>query len=777
MQMTADTNNQQKIQNAAVLLSSDDWSKRKQAVDMLGETNESEAIDYLTEALSDEYWVVRIAATRALASMDDPRVQGPLISVLINDDKPKIKRCASQALEEKFPYWPQSDEAKQWLPQFIKSLTRGVSQDAIVVLQGVNPQWKEVGKTQLPVFLQSLKKGNIRAVEMLDLIDPNWTQTNAAREILPDLLDIVSNLAVILIYKYSNEDQYWYRDFAAEFESKYPNAITRKSNVVIFEEFIQLVGRFNDISVVSTLIAYLNYPNSFVRPAVVEALVLNTKDTDFCSEAVQQLIERLQNCDGLGAPNIAKTLGQLGDESAIGPLLVSMGKTKSWTCHNIVISSLNQLNSRWVEDKSVQQSLEALLNQLCTAGRGKLRAKAALALNALMPYCSPIPIPDKLRLNMIVVLRDKDSLVSTTAGKILEQSWPEWPQSELAVQQVPEFVSALTDKNSKVAASSFKALEKINPHWTNDDGAVQQQPELIPLLVSNNRSLQQSALKALARINAEWMKSDDARAMVPQLLEALKGKRPGVCGAISALQNIVPEWQESELLKQQIPEIIAALRSNNKKVRQCARNALDKLDPSWFKTNEAKAQLNQFISTFYYGETPGLRQTAEQVLEKINSNWQETEANRLLTPVFSKGEEKYEGKPYIATIFPRGWLLLRLALSKRSEYRFNYKVPYSAIVLRYYENSCHVVLWKPGLFKSTMKYLLTGKKFEILSIDVLSERKGVGYRVNNVEQIFRGVKLRCYIKSKHAFCPAEIPKILEQVEKRLDDLPSGTVNF
>lgn len=60
---------------------------------------------------------------------------------------------------------------------------------------------------------------------------------------------------------------------------------------------------------------------------------------------------------------------------------------------------------------------------------------------------------------LIAALRDRDWGVRGEAAKALEKIDPNWPKSEAAKRQVPEFIAALRDRNSREEAA--KALGQI----------------------------------------------------------------------------------------------------------------------------------------------------------------------------------------------------------------------------------------------------------------------------------------------------------------------------
>jgi HEAT repeat protein len=84
----------------------------------------------------------------------------------------------------------------------------------------------------------------------------------------------------------------------------------------------------------------------------------------------------------------------------------------------------------------------------------------------------------------------------------------------------------------------------------------------------------------------------------------------------SALEKINPNWHATEEAKKQVPEFIAALRDKNEDVRKSTASALEKINPNWHATEEAKKQVPEFI-TALGDKNEDVREAAASALGEI----------------------------------------------------------------------------------------------------------------------------------------------------------------
>jgi len=179
------------------------------------------AVPSLIAALEGRDWErreKRLHAVRVLGRIRDSRAVGPLVCCLA---KYGISSEARRALDQVDPNWPRSEAARQAVPDLIAALTRGISSEADRALNEIDANWprSEAARQAVPDLIRALEDrdtdtsshalktlgriGDSRAVgpllrglaraprdaeAALDQVDPNWPETEAARQAVPDLI-------------------------------------------------------------------------------------------------------------------------------------------------------------------------------------------------------------------------------------------------------------------------------------------------------------------------------------------------------------------------------------------------------------------------------------------------------------------------------------------------------------------------------------------------------------------------------------------------------------
>jgi HEAT repeat protein len=303
---------------------------------------------------------------------------------------------------------------------------------------------------------------------------------------------------------------------------------------------------------------------------------------------------------------------------------------------------------------------------------------------------------------LIATLRDKDSDVRKAAASALEKINPNWHTTEEAKRQVSEFIAALRDENSYVREAAASALEKINPNWHTTEEAKKQVSEFIAALRDEDENVRKAAADALVKIGTpavepliaalrdeDWRvrevaasalgKIGDERAVKP-LIIALGDKDEAASKFGLFFEDIpqtavffeVKDWRVRAAAasalgkigdKRAVEPLIAALRDEYRCVREAAACALEKINPNWHTTEEAKRQVPKFITalgdrdsnvrkgaasalvmigisavepliTALRDKDSYVREAAACALEKINPNWHTTEEAKRQVPEF-----------------------------------------------------------------------------------------------------------------------------------------------
>ena len=202
--------------------------------------------------------------------------------------------------------------------------------------------------------------------------------------------------------------------------------------------------------------------------------------------------------------------------------------------------------------------VEGLISLLCYGDRGS-RERAARSLG---------DIGDRRALEpLISVLCHWDAGVRHAASEALNKiSW-DWPHSEAAVRQVPEFIAALKDKNREIRSAAAEVLARLG-----DDRALE---PLIAALHDEAPSVYQSVVEALACIAWDWPKREAAKQQVPKFVYKLRNPNlKTLPRAVEVLAKIDPEALRSEPVKRQVPRFISALANDGEEIRASAARAL-----------------------------------------------------------------------------------------------------------------------------------------------------------------------------------------------------------
>jgi HEAT repeat protein len=172
----------------------------------------------LLEALKDENPNVRRSAAMALRDMNDSRSIKPLIAALM-DKNIFVRKDVEEALYKVDPNWRQSNAAKEIVPNFIEALkdtsvsgdavsALGVIRDSLAVCALIEALKDERVRGSAASALGDIKdsrsvKPLITALmdkniwvregveEALYKVDPNWRQSNAAKEVVPSFIEIL----------------------------------------------------------------------------------------------------------------------------------------------------------------------------------------------------------------------------------------------------------------------------------------------------------------------------------------------------------------------------------------------------------------------------------------------------------------------------------------------------------------------------------------------------------------------------------------------------------
>jgi len=194
---------------------------------------------------------------------------------------------------------------------------------------------------------------------------------------------------------------------------------------------------------------------------------------------------------------------------------------------------------------------------------------------------------------LIGVLKDKEVSVRYEVSRALGKIDPNWRESETARQAVSVFIAELKDNNEDVRMTAVEALG-----MTEDKRVVE---PLIAALRDQSMRVRRCAVEALAQIK-------DKHAVEP-LIGALKNDDSKVRKAAIEALGIIQD-------KRALVPLIAALKDQDKHVCVDAHRALEKIDSNWRESEAAEQAVPAFI-TALKDDDKNMRKVAAEALGMI----------------------------------------------------------------------------------------------------------------------------------------------------------------
>ena len=292
-----------------------------------------------------------------------------------------------------------------------------------------------------------------------------------------------------------------------------------------------------------------------VRKAEVDALV------KIGTPAIKPLFTTLHN----GMPSVrsfaVEVLGRIGDASVVEPLIGAL-RDESKEVREAASTALTEILPDWPRSEAAKRQVPEFITALQLYEDSGLRACAVYTLGQ---------IGDKRAVNPLIKgLRDQDARIRVASAEVLDEIAPDWPQSEVAKAQVPQFISALKSKDSDVRRTVIKVLGKI--------GDVRILEPVTMVLSDQDPYVRFAAVKVLIKLGTPAIES---------LITALRNGNSAVRqGAAEALETIDSDWCDSDVARRQVPEFISALQGGREVgVRKVAATTLGKIgDPRALST-------------------------------------------------------------------------------------------------------------------------------------------------------------------------------------------------
>lgn len=337
---------------------------------------------------------------------------------------------------------------------------------------------------------------------------------------------------------------------------------------------LEELGTFAD-SAVPYLVKVLADPHPDIRSAAVSAL--EEIDSEWSrSEAARNVI-----------PDLIKSL---------------FNKDKS--ARNAAVEALEKIDPEWARSEAARGVIPNLMSALFDKDKNTQMASVG-ALGKMGPAAA------KAAPSLIRLLSNEDKDIRSAAAAALGEI------GSAAEEAVPHLIKAMAD--SHVLTPAAEALEKIGSAGI---------PELVKALSDSEKNVRTGSANALDAIDPEWRNSDSAREAVPELLKTLTDSFSSGRGiAVEALGAIGP----SEAL----PHLINVLADTEEQVRDGAKTALDKIDPQWPQSEDARNATLKFVEALTDADK-GARDAAREALSKIDPKWEQSEPVRKSMPRFVK---------------------------------------------------------------------------------------------------------------------------------------------
>ncbi len=215
---------------------------------------------------------------------------------------------------------------------------------------------------------------------------------------------------------------------------------------------------------------------------------------------------------------------------------------------------------------------------------------------------------------LVKSLTDTNPIIQDAALEILEETNPEWPQSEYARRAIPHLVKELANLEADVRYAALNVLEKTDALWFQSEETRRTIPYLIRLLSHDSVSVRIGSAYALVFVGPS------ARKAIFRLVKMLADSNELARGAATAaLENIDPQWQQSEFAHNAIPYLVKMLGDYDRNVRDAAIEVLEKIDLSWARTKGAHSAVPYLIKVLADTENPGVRNSVRKALHKINT--------------------------------------------------------------------------------------------------------------------------------------------------------------
>ncbi len=450
------------------MMTEEDGAARGAAVRVLGLIipESEDIVPQLTEALSDNN--MRRSAIALLGKMGTgARSAMPrLIDTLAENDR-SVTDPVLEVLNIIDPQWQKSDEAREAARRFIQALEEGDE----AAFEQPDEALKKIGFSAIPVLAEPLAGMNrnlqSKAAKILKNIHPNWPKTAEAAEAVPALTAALS-------------DENWYvRSSAAK--------------------VLGLIGP-SARQAVPHLVKGMADTNKTIRTSFKAALdrimlrdqVFDEENSEKSGrpaiqsdrEEVVRFVNALRDSDKKIRENAALSLGKLEPPAteAIAHLLETLADGDR-AVRQAAVLALGTIDPMWRNREEVAEVIPPFLKAL--AGEPSGYQHPSDALKAIGRGSIP---------HLILLLTESNKMLADTAAKVLDQTDPQWAESEESPQAVAALAEKLSAQQWFVRCAAAEILGKIGPP------AKKAVPHLVKGLSDKNRNVRTAFKKAMDRI-------------------------------------------------------------------------------------------------------------------------------------------------------------------------------------------------------------------------------------------------------------------------------------
>lgn len=361
------------VPKLVMALYDEDTDIKTAAEEALGDIADPGAVDPLLRTLRQ---AGEVTVVEALGKIRDRRAIEPLVTAL-RDFRPWMQKAVEAALDRIDSRWPRSAIVKQALPDFIAALE---DKNFLVRVAAARALGRIGDQRAFEPLLKALQQGGYvrhAAEQSLNLLQPDWKVSEAARKMQPDFIRELKDP--------SHEVRYG----AARQLEKIGDA---QAVQPLIETLVDPVSQVRKAAADAVEAIAPDWPESEAARAALPALADALKHTDAevhhtaaealgrirDPRAVQPLIDALPTVGAVAA----SALGSIGDPRALGPL-VSILKHRSLFLRLAVERALDRIDSGWAHSPAAAEAVPAIIKAFLECPDWEVRRAAADALGKI----------------------------------------------------------------------------------------------------------------------------------------------------------------------------------------------------------------------------------------------------------------------------------------------------------------------------------------------------------------------------------------------------------